>query len=48
MERLAVLDRSGAPEALTDLAAVEAALLEAPDQLGTEALDWISRQAVLG
>ncbi|MFE6743081.1 hypothetical protein [Streptomyces tubercidicus] len=47
MERLAVLDRSGAPEALTDLAAVEAALLEAPDQLGTDALDWISHQALL-
>ncbi|MFE4537816.1 hypothetical protein ACFRKB_22465 [Streptomyces scopuliridis] len=47
MERLAVLDRSGAPEALTDLAAVEAALLEAPDRLGTDALDWISRQSLL-
>ncbi|MBT2524825.1 hypothetical protein J7E91_05090 [Streptomyces sp. ISL-99] len=48
MEHLAVLDRSGAPEALTDLAAVEAALLEAPDQLGADALDWISHQALLG
>ncbi|MFD6590319.1 hypothetical protein ACFWED_25945 [Streptomyces anulatus] len=47
MERLAVLDRSGAPEALTDLAAVEAALLEAPDQLGADALDWISHQLLL-
>lgn len=47
MERLAVLDRSGAPEALADLTAVEAALLEAPDQLGADALDWISRQALL-
>ncbi|MGW6241791.1 hypothetical protein [Streptomyces sp. NPDC055094] len=47
MERLAVLDRSGAPEALTDLAAVEAALLEAPDRLGANALDWISRQDLL-
>ncbi|WP_371652342.1 MULTISPECIES: hypothetical protein [unclassified Streptomyces] len=45
MERLAALDRSGAPEALTDLAAVEAALLEAPDRLGADALDWICRQA---
>ncbi|MCB5909653.1 hypothetical protein [Streptomyces pinistramenti] len=48
MERLAVLDRSGAPEALTELAAVKAALLEAPDRLGADALDWISRQALLG
>lgn len=48
MERLAVLDRSGAPEALTDLAAAEAALLEAPDRLGTDALDWISSQALFG
>ncbi|MEU7179661.1 MULTISPECIES: hypothetical protein [Streptomyces] len=47
MERLAALDRSGAPEALTDLAAVGAALLEAPDQLGADTLDWISRQALL-
>ncbi|MGW5305213.1 hypothetical protein ACWERF_14920 [Streptomyces griseoluteus] len=45
MERLAVLDRTGAPEALADLAAVEAALLEAPDRLGADALDWISRHA---
>ncbi|MFE2145747.1 hypothetical protein ACFXA3_29120 [Streptomyces sp. NPDC059456] len=48
MERLALLDRSGAPEALANLAAVEASLLEAPDQLGADALDWISRQALLG
>ncbi|MFG3098457.1 hypothetical protein [Streptomyces sp. NPDC048202] len=47
MERLAVLDRTGAPEPLTDLAAVEAALLEAPDRLGAEALDWISHHALL-
>lgn len=46
-ERLAELDRSGAPEALTDLTAVEAALIEAPDRLGADALDWISRQALL-
>jgi len=48
MERLALLDRSGAPGALADLAAVEASLLEAPDQLGADALDWISHQALLG
>ncbi|MFJ8730227.1 hypothetical protein [Streptomyces bauhiniae] len=47
MERLAVLDRTGAPEPLTDLAAVEAALLEAPDRLGADALDWISHYALL-
>ncbi|MEU2514416.1 hypothetical protein [Streptomyces syringium] len=48
MERLAALDRSDAPAALADLAAVEAALLEAPDRLGAEALDWLSHQALLG
>lgn len=48
MGRLAVLDRSGAPEVLADLAAVEAALLEAPDRLGSDALDWIHRQVLLG
>lgn len=48
MERLALLDRSGAPEALADLAAVEASLLEAPDQLGADALNWIAHQALLG
>ncbi|MFG2208906.1 hypothetical protein [Streptomyces sp. NPDC048638] len=48
MKRLALLDRSGAPEALADLAVVEASLLEAPDQLGADALDWISHQALLG
>ncbi|MBL1288343.1 hypothetical protein ACFTXO_32015 [Streptomyces sp. NPDC057067] len=48
MERIAVRDRSGAPESLTDLEAVEAALLEAPDRLGADALDWISYQALLG
>ncbi|WP_369168813.1 hypothetical protein AB5J49_13260 [Streptomyces sp. R28] len=47
MERLALLDRSDAPEALADLTAVQAALLEAPDELGAQALDWISRQALL-
>ncbi|MFI1381218.1 hypothetical protein [Embleya sp. NPDC020886] len=48
MERLAAADRSDAPEALTDLAAVEAALHEAPDRLGADALDWISRRALFG
>ncbi|MFF2213021.1 hypothetical protein [Streptomyces antibioticus] len=48
MERLAALDRSDAPEALADLAAVEAALLEAPDRLGTDALDWLIHEALLG
>ncbi|WP_254666990.1 hypothetical protein [Streptomyces sp. WMMB 714] len=48
MERLALLDRSGAPEVLADLAAVEASLLNAPDQLGADALDWISHRALLG
>lgn len=47
MERLALLDRSGAPEVLADLAAVDTSLLEAPDQLGADALDWISHQALL-
>ncbi|MFE2596262.1 hypothetical protein ACFXCZ_07105 [Streptomyces sp. NPDC059396] len=47
MERLAVLDLSGAPKALADLAAVEAALLEAPDRLGVDALDWICARALL-
>ncbi|MGA5700160.1 hypothetical protein [Peterkaempfera bronchialis] len=48
MERLAVLDRSGAPASLADLAAVEVALLEAPDRLGADALDWICDRALLG
>nr|WP_244320090.1 MULTISPECIES: hypothetical protein [Streptomyces] len=48
MERLATLDRSDAPEALADLAAVETALLDAPDELGADALDWICGQALLG
>jgi hypothetical protein len=47
MARLAGMDRSRAPEALVDLADVEAALLEAPDRLGVDALDWITRQALL-
>ncbi|MFD0043170.1 hypothetical protein ACFVIZ_36625 [Streptomyces anulatus] len=48
LERLAELDRSTAPEALADLASVETALLEAPDRLGVDALDWISRHTPLG
>ncbi|MEV6597122.1 hypothetical protein AB0M36_09705 [Actinoplanes sp. NPDC051346] len=48
MERLAPLDRSGAPEALVDLAFVETSLLEAPERLGVDALDWISRLVPLG
>ncbi|MFI9232217.1 hypothetical protein [Streptomyces rimosus] len=47
VKRLAALDRSGAPEALTDPTSVESALLESPDQLGADALDWISRQGLL-
>ncbi|QLH21294.1 hypothetical protein [Streptomyces sp. Rer75] len=48
MERLAALDRSDAPEALADLTAVEAALHEAPDQLGADALDWLCARGALG
>jgi hypothetical protein len=48
MERLAALDRSEAPDALDDLAEVEAALLEAPDRLGADALGWLSDRALLG
>lgn len=48
MERIAVRDRSGAPASLTDLEAVGAALIEAPDRLGADVLDWISRQALFG
>jgi len=47
IERLSLIDRSGAPEVLADLAAVEASLLKAPDQLGTDALCWISHQSLL-
>ncbi|MFJ9769429.1 hypothetical protein ACIRUY_37065 [Streptomyces erythrochromogenes] len=46
MERLALLDRSGVPDALADLKAVEVALLASPDRLGADALDWISHQAL--
>ena len=48
VERLSLLDRSDAPEVLADLAAVEGSLLKAPDQLGTDALCWISHQSLLG
>ncbi|MFE3560151.1 hypothetical protein ACFXKW_35630 [Streptomyces sp. NPDC059193] len=46
VERLGVLDRSEAPEALADLAAVGPALLEAPDRLGANALEWLCRHGV--
>ncbi|WP_354383729.1 hypothetical protein [Streptomyces sp. PvR034] len=48
MERLALLDRSGAPASLADLGAVQAALLEAPDRLGADALGWISHETLIG
>ncbi|MFK0183336.1 hypothetical protein ACIQV1_03880 [Streptomyces rubiginosohelvolus] len=48
MERLTLMDRSGAPKALADLAVVEAALLDAPDHLGADALARFSHQALLG
>ncbi|MET8980371.1 hypothetical protein ABZX85_32675 [Streptomyces sp. NPDC004539] len=46
MERLAGLDRSEAPRALADLPKVEATLLEAPDRLGVDALNWMSDHAL--
>ncbi|MFF5972453.1 hypothetical protein ACFY7C_13145 [Streptomyces sp. NPDC012769] len=45
--RLAGTDRSGGPEGLADLGAVERALREAPDRLGVEALDWMVRRELL-
>ncbi|MEV0281804.1 hypothetical protein AB0I22_36215 [Streptomyces sp. NPDC050610] len=48
MVRLAVLDRPDVPEALSDLATVEAALLEAPDRLGAYALDWLTEHVPFG
>ncbi|WP_245771364.1 hypothetical protein [Actinacidiphila guanduensis] len=48
MDRLTALDRSGAPDVLTDLEAVRATLLEAPDRLGVGALDWMLNQRVFG
>ncbi|MFJ5924026.1 hypothetical protein ACIQF6_15655 [Kitasatospora sp. NPDC092948] len=47
MQRLAALDRSDAPAALADLDKVESAMLQAPDRLGVEALEWISRRGLL-
>ncbi|WP_105976000.1 hypothetical protein [Streptomyces geranii] len=47
LDRLASLDRSEAPETLADLTAVEAALRDAPDRLGVDALDWILRRDLL-
>ncbi|MFI8260316.1 hypothetical protein [Streptomyces sp. NPDC085665] len=48
MARLATLDRSDAPAALADLDAVEAALREAPDRMGADALDWLCGQNLFG
>ncbi|MEU3494972.1 hypothetical protein ABZ747_15935 [Kitasatospora cineracea] len=48
MERLAAMDRSALPSGLADLPEVEAALLQAPDRLGTSALGWLARHALLG
>lgn len=48
LEHLEQLNRSDAPTALDDLAAVEIALLEAPDRLGVGALDWLSARIPLG
>ncbi|MFD7981541.1 hypothetical protein [Streptomyces sp. NPDC059071] len=47
VRRLAGMDRSGAPEGLADLDAVERALREAPDRLGVAALDWLARRGLL-
>ncbi|MFF8692026.1 hypothetical protein ACF08W_07455 [Streptomyces sp. NPDC015144] len=48
MKRLASLDRRSAPPELTDLRAVETALLQRPDRLGANALGWLVRHALLG
>ncbi|MFJ1702184.1 hypothetical protein [Kitasatospora sp. NPDC088346] len=48
MKRLASLDRMSAPPELADLRAVETALLQEPDRLGTNALGWLVRHALLG
>ncbi|MER8043164.1 hypothetical protein [Streptomyces sp. NPDC094032] len=48
MQRLASLDRTSAPAELTDLGAVETALLREPDRLGVNALGWLARHGVLG
>ncbi|MEU8545168.1 hypothetical protein AB0C52_35085 [Streptomyces sp. NPDC048717] len=47
MPQLALLDRTDAPQILGDLVSVEKALLEAPDQLGAEALEWLSHRMLL-
>ncbi|WP_424214098.1 hypothetical protein ACN20G_19610 [Streptomyces sp. BI20] len=44
MERMAELDRGDAPPALADPEAVREALLDAPDRLGAEALEWLARK----
>ncbi|WP_327676464.1 hypothetical protein [Kitasatospora sp. NBC_00458] len=46
LRRTGALDRTDAPGTLHDLAAVEAALREAPDRLGADALDWLCRRGV--
>ncbi|MFD9246067.1 hypothetical protein ACFV0D_29905 [Streptomyces sp. NPDC059556] len=45
--RLSGLDRTGAPEPLADLDAVERALREAPDRLGATVLDWMAQRGLL-
>ncbi|KOG85384.1 hypothetical protein ADK38_37010 [Streptomyces varsoviensis] len=47
MERLAAPGPTDRPEVLSDSAQVEAALLEAPDRLGVDALDWLSEHVLL-
>jgi hypothetical protein len=47
MEQFPTLDRSDAPEALADPVSVQDMLLEAPDRLGTDALDWLCGHALL-
>ncbi|WP_259470519.1 hypothetical protein [Streptomyces sp. 1114.5] len=46
LQRISALDRTDAPGTLHDLAAVDAALREAPDRLGADALDWLCRRGV--
>lgn len=48
IKRLASLDRQSAPAELTDLRAVETALLHEPDRLGVNALGWLVRHDLLG
>lgn len=47
MERLAAVDPSDRPDAMTDLPATEAALLRAPDKLSAETLGWIIAHGLL-